>query len=403
MLRLVLRNLFRHRTRSIVTLTTIVVGVVGVILSGGFVQDIFYQLGEALIHSQTGHLQLARKGYFDHGTRSPEQYFIKDPGLLSDRLRSLPGVEEAMARLNFSGLLNNGRADFPIIGEGIEPGPEARAGTYLKVDAGRKLAASDHFAMLIGEGLAHALRAAPGARLTLLVNTAEGAMNALDFEVVGVFTTYSKDYDARTVKIPLSAAQELLNANVANTIVAILHRTSDTDRTAHWVGELTSSNGLEVRTWQSLNDFYDKTVKLYERQLGVLRFIVLLMVLISVASAVNMTVHERVGEVGTMRALGNRGSNVFLTLVAENALLGLIGAFIGVVLAIAAAKAITIVGIPMPPPPNANLGYIARIRIEPLGVLIAFLIGVVAATSASVLPALRVSRIPVVDALRQNV
>jgi putative ABC transport system permease protein len=403
MLKLVFRNVFRHRTRSVVTLATIVVGVVSVILSAGFVQDIFYQLGEAVIHSQTGHLQLARSGYFEHGTRNPEQYVIDNPRILSARVQSLPGVAQAMARLNFSGLLNNGQSDVPIVAEGIEPGPEAQAGTYLKIRTGRQLRPSDRFGMLIGEGLAQALRASPGERLTLLVSTAEGAMNVLDFEVVGVFATYSKDYDARTVKIPLSAAQELLNANVANTIVVVLDRTDDTDHVAEIARELVSGNGLEVRKWQSLNDFYDKTVKLYERQLGVLRLIVLLMVLIAVASVVNMTVHERIGEVGTMRALGNRGSDVFVTLVAENTLLGVMGAALGVVLAIAAAQAISAIGIPMPPPPNANLGYTAQIRIELRGVLIAFLIGLIAATGASVLPAFRVSRYPIIDALRENI
>ena len=54
----VLRNIFRQRLRSAATLAAITLGVAGLILAGGFVQDIFVQLGEALIHSQTGHLQI---------------------------------------------------------------------------------------------------------------------------------------------------------------------------------------------------------------------------------------------------------------------------------------------------------------------------------------------------------
>ncbi len=54
-----------------------------------------------------------------------------------------------------------------------------------------------------------------------------------------------------------------------------------------------------MRNWMELNDFYDKTVQLYDRQFGVLRFIVLLMVLLSVANTVNMSLFERVPEFGT--------------------------------------------------------------------------------------------------------
>ena len=67
-----------------------------------------------------------------------------------------------------------------------------------------------------------------------------------------------------------------------------------------------SRAGLEVKTWLELNDFYAKTVKMYDVQFGVLRIIILLMVLLSVVNSVNMSVFERVGEFGTMMALGNR-------------------------------------------------------------------------------------------------
>ena len=41
---------------------------------------------------------------------------------------STPGVENVMARLNFAGLLNNGRSDLPINSEGVEPGRGKQAG-----------------------------------------------------------------------------------------------------------------------------------------------------------------------------------------------------------------------------------------------------------------------------------
>ena len=56
------------------TLAAIVFGVVGLIFSGGFVQDVYHQLGEAIIHSQSGHLQVSRAGFHATGTRSPDVY-----------------------------------------------------------------------------------------------------------------------------------------------------------------------------------------------------------------------------------------------------------------------------------------------------------------------------------------
>ena len=46
--------------------------------------------------------------------------------------------------------------------------------------------------------------------MTLLANALEGALNNVDVEIVGVFQSFSNDYDARAIKISLTAAQELL-------------------------------------------------------------------------------------------------------------------------------------------------------------------------------------------------
>ena len=65
------------------------------------------------------------------------------------------------------------------------------------------------------------------------------------------------------------------------------------------------------------------------RQFGVLQFIILLMVLLSVANSVNMSLFERQGEFGTMQALGNRRKDVVRLVITESILLGLAGAALG--------------------------------------------------------------------------
>jgi putative ABC transport system permease protein len=403
MISLALRNIIRQKAQSAMTLTAIIFGVVGLILAGGWVNDIFVQLGEALIHSQSGHVQVYKSGFYAAGSRSPEKYLIADPEPLKQRIAARPGVENVMARLNFSGLLNTGRSDLPILGEGVEPGKEAELGSSMHITAGRHLTDKDTFGMLIGYGVANGLKLKPGDRVTLLANSLEGALNSLDLEVIGVFQSFSNEYDARAVKIPLHAAQELLNTKGANALVITLNRTKDTDRIARSLKEQLGPHGMEVKTWVELNDFYDKTVELYKRQFGFLQLIILIMVLLSVTNSVNMSVFERVGEFGTMMALGNRSGKVFRLIVTESVVLGLVGGILGALLGMALALVISAIGIPMPPPPNANIGYTARIHIIPSSLLVSLLVGFGATVLASILPAKRVSRIEVVDALRQNI
>jgi putative ABC transport system permease protein len=403
MWKLAFRNVLRHRARTGMTLLAIIAGVVGLILSGGFVHDIFTQLGEFLIHSQSGHLQVARTGYFERGARSPEKYLIEHPEPLRKQILENPSVEDVMGRLYFAGLLNNGRSDLSIIGEGVEPDREAKLGSGMVITAGRRMQKGDEHGIMVGHGLAHALKLVPGDWVTLVINTPDGALNSLEFQVVGTFQTFSKDYDAHAVRIPLAAARDLLATNGVNTLVVSLKQTADTEPIAASLAAMLSRSGLEVNTWLKLNDFYAKTVKMYDIQFGVLRIIILLMVLLSVVNSVNMSVFERVGEFGTMMALGNRSRDVIKLIMMENVIIGLVGAVSGVVLGIALALLISAIGIPMPPPPNADLTYIARIRIVPSVVAGAFAVGLIATVMAAFLPALRVHRIPVVDALRQSI
>lgn len=402
MFKLALRNIFRQKNHTKMTLAAIIAGVASIILAGGWVQDIYVQLGEALIHSQSGHLQVYRQGYFEAGTRSPEKYLMEAPGAIRQRIGEETEVRQVMARLNFSGLLNNGRSDLPVIGEGVEPDLESDLGNSIILTAGRELTGSDTFGILLGKGLAQALRLRPGDPVTLLVNTLDGALNSLDFEVIGVFQSYSNDFDARAVRIPLPAAQELLGTSAVNALVITLWRTEDTGLVANRLEPLLAASGLEIRTWVELNDFYEKTVALYKGQFGVLQWIILIMVLLSVANSVNMSIFERIGEFGTMMALGNRSSHVFRLVICENFFLGLIGSSLGVGLGILLAVGISAIGIPMPPPPNADLEYIAQIQLVPSVLLLAFAIGWIATVLAAILPARHVAHVPVVEALRQN-
>lgn len=400
LIRLAAANVLRQRGRTGAALAAIALGVASIILSGGFIRDIFDQLAEAVISSETGHIQVAKQGFFDNGSRSPERFVLEDADAVARRIEAQPGVAGVLGRLKFSGLLSNRRSELPVIGEGIEPAKEARLGTYLKLLQGSRLEDGDRFGMMVGEGVAQSLRLSPGSPASLLVSTTAGAVNAYDVDVVAVTQSFSREYDARSVKVTLSAAQELLATRGANLLVVSVDRTADAPAIAGQLRARLGPLGLEVRLWNEINDFYDKAAELYRRQFGILQLIVLLMVVLSVVNSVSGAIYERTAEFGTMRALGNRSRDVFAQILAEGSLLGLAGSALGLVVGVAAAAAVSQIGIPMPAPPNSNLPYVARIQVDLSLVLQAAAIGLAASVLATVPAALRAGSIPIVEALR---
>ncbi len=149
--KLAFRNVLRQKVRSGMTLGAVVIGVVSLILAGGFVHDTFIQLGEVIIHSQTGHLQIFKKDFLEKGTRSPERYLIENPAKLAAATAAHPGVQDVMGRLFFTGLLNNGKRDLSIVGEGVEPDKEAQLGSFIRISEGRQLTDKDRDGILVGQ------------------------------------------------------------------------------------------------------------------------------------------------------------------------------------------------------------------------------------------------------------
>lgn len=398
-----LRNIFRQRARAAANLLAIACGVAALIVVGGFVQDIFIQLGEAIIQGQTGHVQVSKDGFQRFGLRSPEKYLIENPAALRARLAEIPGTSSVLSRINFTGTLNNGKRDLGILGEGIEADLEARlSGIYVRYTEGRGLTDADRYGIVVGQGVAKTLGLKPGDRVSMVVSLAEGAVNTLEFEVVGVFETFSKDFDARAVRITLDDASELFGSAAVHKMIMVMSETAQSQSAAKHAKDMLEKEGMEVKVWNELSDFYAKTVDMYDQQFGVMRFIILMMVLLSVTNTINMTLFERTREFGTIMATGSPPHAVLIQIMLEGCMFGAIGAVLGMLLGVFAAWAISAIGIPMPPPPNANVGYTAYIRIDPDSVWVAGLVGWGATILASVLPARRAARMPVIDALRHG-
>lgn len=402
-LRISVRNLLRQRTRTLASLCAISVGVACLIVAGGFVKDILFQLGEATIHSQTGHIEISTPAYWQTNNRSGSVPAIEGIDEIKSIVASIDGLDQVAARMNFVGMLNNGRRDLGVIGEGIEADQEAAIGSFLHFVDGHPLQSSDQNGIVIGQGVSRILDLKVGDYVTLVTTLAEGALNTSEFKVVGIFQSFSKEFDSRAIRIPLHAAGELIDSKGPHLLVLTLKETDNTTSFLQQLNPKLSDLGVISKSWTELSDFYEKSVRLYDAQFGVLRLIVFLMVLLSVANSINMSLYERTREFGTILALGANSQTVFWQILAESLILGVAGSLLGAVLALTASWAISIHGIPMPPPPNANIGYLAQIRIDTYSVMLSVAVGIVSTFCAAILPARRASRLPIIEAIRHGV
>jgi len=258
--------------------------------------------------------------------------------------------------------------------------------------------------MILGRGLAASLGVDVGDSIILLITLSSGGINAVEGHVRGLFFTVSKEFDDSALRIPIGLAKELLRVSGAHTWIVLLDSTEDThDVLVQVKNQLQSSkSALEVKPWDELADFYNKTVALYSRQMNALKLIIALIIVLGIANTMTMNVLERTGEIGTLMALGNRSKQIMRLFVTEGLILGLIGGASGTVIGYILAETISYVGIPMPPAPGMSTGFTGQIRVTPSLAAQALAIAVITSLVASLYPAWKASRLNIVDALRQN-
>ncbi|WP_230976195.1 ABC transporter permease [Pseudothauera nasutitermitis] len=395
------RNLFRQRRRALLALATVCGGVVAYLLAGGFIHWIFQDMRESTIHSQLGHLQITRPGYLREGLGDPYRYLL--PAEIPDALApGRDGIRTVAPRLAFSGLVSRGEDTVSFIGEGIDPQREAPITRAITIVAGRDLTDSGPDAVLLGEGLAANLGAAPGDRVVLLATTADGGINAVELEVAGLFATITKAYDDTVLRAPIEVARRLMRVEGATSWVVLLDDTAATARVADALGERLPPDRYEIIQWSALADFYNKTVELFSRQVGVVRLLIALIVVLSISNTLSMAVIERTGEIGTSMALGVRRRGILALFVSEGALLGVAGGVVGVLLGYLLGLLVSAIGIPMPPPPGMARGYVGQIAISPALAFDAFALAFVTTLVASLFPAWKAARMNIVDALRHQ-
>lgn len=396
------RNLFRQPFRSIIALSAIFFGVVALLLSGGFIEWIFFAMREATVYSRLGHIQVTRESV--DGKRNPSFSLLPDRSPEFTRIASVPGVRLITERLVFSGLISRGENTVPFLGEGVDPKKEESLSRLLHIVKGRGLSEGDTSGVILGQGLAVNLGADVGDQVVLLSTTDSGSINGIEARVRGLFFTVSKQYDDAALRISVTSAKNLLRVSGAHTWVVLLDKTEDTQNVLAALKKQFSqrSQNLRFTPWNELADFYNKTVALYSRQMNVVEMIIALIIVLSIANTMTRTVLERTGEIGTLMALGHRRRKILRLFLAEGLMLGLAGGLLGISIGWLLATAISFVGIPMPPAPGMSTGFSGEIRLTAGLVTTAFVIAVSTTIMASIYPAWKASRLNVVDALRHN-
>lgn len=402
LIRLAVLNLLRNRSRTTVAALTVAGGVVAFLLAGGFINWIFQDMREATIHSQLGHFQIVRPGYFEKGLSDPYNFLLPAQSEQESLVAAHPGLTSLTPRLVFFGLASLGDTTVTFSGEGIDPVRERPISSRITISEGNDLSGLEDKSVILGEGLAKNLGAKPGSQIVLLATAANGGANAIEVTVAGIFYTINKEFDNYALRIPIPLARKLMRVDGATSWVGLLEDTDGAATTIKKIRSVLPSETFQLVPWGDLADFYNKTVVLFSKQVEIIKIIIGLIIVLTISNIQTMSVLERTTEIGTILAVGVRSREIWMQFLLEGLLLGIAGGLIGVMSAIFLAELISFIGIPMPPPPGMARGFTGQIIITTQLVLDALALSTITTLLASLMPAWKASRLNIVDALRTN-
>jgi putative ABC transport system permease protein len=456
---LALRNLLRNRRRSMTTLMAMTIGLVAILIFGGYRSNISYGTETGLVQSG-GHLQIQHLGYFREGGDNPTAYGIPDYLQIMQTLRNDPVLAPLLnmvtPTLQLGGLAGNFSAGISrsVMAVGVDVTPYNQMlgwNDYGIISYAKPLPlqGTQPDAVVLGEGVARKLglceslqvpRCTPsgvqpapqqghaiapdiaalseleavavpkenGTRIELLASTAHGAPNVASLNVVQAKNMGIKAIDDMYMAMHLAQAQKLIYGSNPPQVTAILLQLQHTGQIAQArarVNELllTRFKGepLEVLDFVELNPMYPQTMQFMDSMFGFIATLLGVIVLFTIGNTMSTAVVERTVEIGTLRAMGLNRSGLRRLFVCEGLLLGAAGSVLGLLVAAVIAYLINHSGLSWTPP-----GYSYSYRIMVLlgqapGLIFGCVLGLIVVTLVSAwLPAHRASKLVIVEALR---
>ena len=385
-------SLIAHRLRSFLTALGIAVGIAAVVLLTSigegvhqFVLAEFTQFGTNLVAVNPGKATTGGISMGVFGTQRP--LTIED----AQALKRLPYAKAVVSFVQGNAEVEAGNRSRRTTIYGTSPQmPEA---FQMAVKSGRFLPEDDPTAprafAVLGSKLKHELFSDQnplGQRVSV---------GGHRFRIIGVMeskgTVLGFDMDD-TIYIPASRALNLFNRNTLHEVDLLYDGNTPVETVVSGIKKILEirhgKDDVTITTQQQMLEVLGSVLNVLTFAVGAIGGISLLVGAIGIVTIMTISVNERISEIGLIRALGAKQSQVLSLFLGEAIVLSAIGGLVGLGLGIGIAQLLHLSLPALPVHTSWNFVILAEV--------IAICIGLI----AGVLPARRAARLDPVEALR---
>jgi putative ABC transport system permease protein len=406
--KIAVRNLFRYKRRTLLTVSLIAIGVIFVLgyisISGSFKNMMIGQITDSMI----GHLQVHRKGYVASIENLPLNMNLKPQAVkkLESILSQQSEVEAYSPRIKFGGMFSTFVETTNIRLNGVYPEKEFRTIPLLpsRIAEGQKTLNKGE--ILIPELLARGMKAKLGDMIVIVATNQDGSVNGKQFKVAGILESATGP-GGRDGYVHIEDAMEVLRMGEME-ISEVAIRIKDFGKVETFTqkldgllsGEVNKQGKptFEVHSWEQLSPFYN-IARMIDMMTVFIQLMLIAVVLISIMNVMIMAVYERIREIGTIAAIGTLPTKILSMFVMEGLCLGIIGAVIGNIIGLAIIFILNVSGWV-----TFDFGrqkdLVLSPTLDPMNMLVISAIVIFVSVLASLQPAFKASRMEPIKALR---
>lgn len=333
------RNIWRNRTRSLVVITAIALGIWAAMFMSGFATGMVKGYLNDNIANAVSHIQIHHP---DYAKDNDVKMTVPDAFITLNNIKKYNNVKAATARTLVNGMIASSKEARGIRVKGIEPEAEARVSTIAeKIVEGEYLAPNKRNPILISNRLAERLDVKLRSKVVLTFQDLNGEIVAAAFRVAGIFDTGNDLFDDATVFALREDLNRLLSGAsegndsipvqpIAHEIAIILSDAKLVDSTRNTLQAALPD--LKVETYREISP----DLQLYESQMQSVSLIYLVVIMLAlifgIINTMLMAVLERIRELGMLMAIGMNKLRVFLMIMLETILIGVVAAPFGLLL-----------------------------------------------------------------------
>ena len=388
-------NLRFNKSQTIMSIFIIALAIVSILLFRGYMNFASEGLRMSYV-SQTGALQIAHKDFWAIDAEIKPNLKTDDYTLLANILDNTYGIDSYQQILGITGMIGTAQRSRFFVGDAFE---EVSDSVYQMMDLGSDDADLNENGIVIGIGLADYLNIKVNDYVSILGHGGQGiAFSSLP--IAGTIDMGFRDANMMFSFMTLETARNFYGMTdefdrLRVDIVAI----ESLEEVKDIINKDLEGTDLEIRDWLELNPMYTDINNMNETASFWSIMMLAIFILAAISQMLQMNYYQRMGELGTLRAIGLTPKNVFLLLLRETTLMATLGVIFGLLITYAFSFAMEFFGATFTPPmtdaayPLQMIFYLSDIIFVSLGV-ISVVIG------SGIYPAYKAVSKPVVEVMK---